>query len=93
MNLTPISFEQMIANLVREGAANIKIERAESSIGCIKKGDIMAIEVTSQRGSIFIASVCDPFGDAPIIKVDRLFRNCHGRCTDRYTIKRYLYVH
>lgn len=87
-----ISFEEMIANLVREGAASIKIERANSSVGCIEKGDIIALEVTSQKGSVFIASVCNIF-DAPIIEVDRLFRNCHGRCTDRYTIKRYFYVH
>lgn len=93
MKLTPISFEEMIANLVREGAVNIKIERAEASIGCINKGDIMFIEVTSTKGSVYIASVCDVFADAPIIKVDRIIRNCHGRCTDRYTIKRYLYVH
>lgn len=87
-----ISFEEMIAHLVRKGAASIKIERANASAGCIDKGDIIAVEVTSQQGSLFIASVCNVF-DTPIIEVDRLFRNCHGRCTDRYTIKRYLYVH
>ena len=87
-----ISFEEMIANLVRKGAANIKIERAQANVGCIEKGDIIALEVTSQQGSVFIASVCNIF-DEPIIVVDRLFRNCHGRCTDRYTIKRFLYVH
>lgn len=93
MTLKKISFEEMISHLVRKGAANIKIERAEAFIGCINKGDIMFIEVTSTKGSIYVASVCDVFADAPIIKVDRIIRNCHGRCIDRYTIKRYLYVH
>lgn len=93
MKLTPISFEEMIANLVREGAANIKISHARSSVGCLEKGDICAIQVTSQQGSIFCADVCNIFSDQPIICVDRLLMNCHGRCTDRYTIKRYHYVH
>lgn len=88
-----ISFEEMIANLVKEGAANIKIERAKANVGCITKGDIIVLEVTSARGSVFIASVQDIFDSEPIICVDRIVRNIHGVCTDRYTIKRYLYVH
>lgn len=93
MKLTPISFEQMIANLVRKGAASIKIERAAANIGCISKGEINHIEVISISGAIFIASVYDVFDGEPKISVDRVFRNCTGRCVDRYTIKRYLYVH
>ncbi len=92
MTLKKISFEEMIAHLARKGAANIKIERARANVGCIVKGDIISLEVTSQQGSLFIASVCNVF-DEPVIVVDRLFRNCHGRCTDRYTIKRFAYVH
>lgn len=93
MKLTPISFEEMIFNLVREGARSIEIFRSVSDVGCIKKGDITGIEVTSQAGSSFVATVCDVFESEPIIVVDRVCRNCHGRCTDRYTIKRYIYVH
>lgn len=88
-----ISFVEMIANLVREGAVEFKISHAATSAGCIKKGDIISVEVTSARGSIFIASVQDIFDSEPIICVDRVVRNTHGVCTDRYTIKRYLYVH
>lgn len=88
-----ISFAEMIANLVREGAVGFKIEHAASSAGCINKGDIIALEVTSARGSVFVASVQDIFDSEPVICVDRVVRNIHGVCTDRYTIKRYLYVH
>lgn len=88
-----ISFAEMIANLVREGAVEFKITHAASSAGCIEKGDIISLEVTSARGSVFIASVQDIFDNEPLIVVDRLVRNSHGVCTDRYTIKRYFYVH